>query len=113
MARPKSEDPRENVQARIPRSKREYLKLWANEEGVALEDMIDRCRKMWPNGPFTPGGRLSRKASPRAKTPKLKAYAAANGMTDQEAIAKIVANFLKTQSGQTPDTPPKAAAVRP
>ena len=97
MARPKSSDPLINVQARIPQSQKEYLTLWSSEEGIALRDVIERCQRMWPSGPFTAGGGTKTPSRPII-TPKLKAYAAAQGITPKDAAAQIVSDFLRSQS---------------
>lgn len=96
MARPKSSDPLINVQARIPQSQRDYLALWNSEEGTALREVIERCQKMWPSGPFTAGGGTKTPTRPIV-TPRLKAYAAGQGIEPKEAAARIVGKFLDTQ----------------
>ncbi len=98
MARPKSTDPLINVQARIPQSQKEYLTLWSTEEGQALRDVIERCQRMWPSGPFTAGGGTKTPSRPII-TPRLKAYAAAQGLTPKDAAAAIVADFLSNSAG--------------
>jgi hypothetical protein len=94
--RPKSNDPLLKVEARLPQSQKEYLALWSKEEGTALRDIVERCQKMWPNGPFTAGGG-KKKAGRPIVTPSLKAYAEAQGVEPKEAAAQIVADFLKKQ----------------
>ncbi len=96
MARPKSDNPLVGVQGRVYQSDLEYLALWSVEQGQALRDVIERCRKMWPNGPFTAGGG-AKSASRPIITPKLKAYAERVGVSPKEAAAVIVAEFLAQQ----------------
>ena len=96
MARPKSENPLVGVKGPVYQQDLEYLALWSSEQGTALREVIERCRKMWPNGPFTAGG--GKKASgPRVITPRLKAYAEKQGISPKEAAAAIVAYFLAKQ----------------
>ena len=100
MARPKSDNPLVNVQARVYQSQRKYLALWCAEEGQALREVIERCQKMWPSGPFTAGGG-QKTASRPVITPRLKAYAEQQGIAPKEAAARIVANFLDQQAKET------------
>lgn len=97
MARPKSTDPLINVQARLPQSQKEYLTLWSSEEGQALRDVIERCQRMWPQGPFSAGGGVKTASRPII-TARLKAYAAKQGRAPKDAAAAIVANFLDEQA---------------
>lgn len=94
--RPKSSDPLLKVEARLPQSQKEYLALWHSEEGTALREIVERCQKMWPSGPFTAGGGTKTPTRPIV-TPRLKAYAAAQGIEPKEAAARIVAGFLDKQ----------------
>lgn len=96
MARPKSENPLVGVQGRVYQNDLEYLALWNGEQGLALREVIERCRKMWPNGPFTAGGGKKTAGRPIV-TPRLKAYAEQQGITPKEAAAVIVADFLAKQ----------------
>ena len=98
MARPKSSNPLVGVQGRVYQDDLEYLALWSDEQGIALREVIDRCRKMWPNGPFTAGGGKKRRTRPIV-TPRLKAYAEAQGMEPKNAAATIIAEFLDRQAG--------------
>jgi hypothetical protein len=94
--RPKSSDPLLKVEARLPQSQKEYLALWNSEEGLALREMVERCQKLWPNGPFTAGGGKKKTSRPIV-TPSLKAYAEAQGIEPKEAAARIIGDFLKSQ----------------
>jgi len=95
MARPKSDNPLVGVQGRVYQNDLDYLALWSGEQGVALREVIARCRKMWPSGPFTSGGG-TKKAGRPIVTPKLKAYAETLGLDPKQAAAIIVADFLAT-----------------
>ena len=93
MARPKAENPLVHLQGRVYQNDKDYLQAWSHEEGTALREIIERCRKMWPNGPFTAGGGKKTTGRPII-TPKLKAYAEQQGITPKEAAAQIIADFL-------------------
>lgn len=97
MARPKAENPLVGVQGRVYQRDLEYLDLWSKEQGMALREIIERCRKMWPAGPFTAGGGTKRPSRPII-TAKLKAYAEKQGVSPKEAAARIVAEFLRAES---------------
>ena len=97
MARPKSENPLVGVQGRVYQNDLQYLTLWSDEQGIALREVIERCRKMWPQGPYTAGGGKKRSTRPIV-TPRLKAYAEAQGLDPKNAAAAIIAEFLDRQT---------------
>jgi hypothetical protein len=101
MARPR--DPNKLVFRTIRQADWEWLALWApsqSSDGVynptdAMTEAVTRLRSMCPGGPFAFG----RRARPvRHRMPRwLAVYAAANGLTRNEAAAKIVAANRPTE----------------
>src|SRR5579875_2548673 len=86
----------------------QYLSLWGGgttdtgmpvNPSFALEEALDRLRKMAPNGPNA-GPVVKERKPPARRMPRkaVQVYAEANGLTVRDAIAELLTFALQSQS---------------